>query len=294
MKKEALILSLVLIAILPLASAEFTCANNTEPTWDAKTIAVGDVRSIKGLTIGVSNADEVSAFSRLIADLLIDTQKVTIANSNITESVNLTQGTYTAKLSRIGIDIEINIDDEKEIIEVGEIGTIKSLSVFLSELNNPDGGEPSAIILVGAQQISLANDGTKYQKVTSGGKSYIVELSTASDNDATIAVYTCDSGEIQEISLSTNITQESNQTANETLNQTEETPIQQEENLTEDNLEENETITQINVTETQTSAKASSLLKNKSLWIIIALIIVISLITLIIFFFMRKSSQSSE
>jgi len=199
MKKEAVFaISLFVILIsISFVSAEIEVSCSGTLSSDLKEIEVGNKRTINGIGIGVTNADEINVLSRLTADLFIDASKAIVSNSTYFQDVDLSDGSHTITfINASSGKAWINVDGTAQEIEEGDVVTFGSLFVMLANIDTSNSEDPSAKVVVGNQKISLSNDDNPADKVTVGDVDYVIELFSASDDGATINVYKCDGGDI--------------------------------------------------------------------------------------------------
>ena len=113
---------------------------------------------------------------------------------------------------------------------------------MVAKADDSIGAEIAAQLIVGSQRIFLSNYDKLSEKITIDNSTYLVELISASDTDTTIMVSKCKSGEILELSKTSNKSNEINKTesTNTTLNQNI-TAKNSEFNLTGNDTRKNET-----------------------------------------------------
>ncbi len=284
MKKESLLIIIIFIIILPIAQAiQFKCTeSNATLSQDTKEISEGSSKKINNLGIGVMKAEETAAINRISASLLINAEKLSLTE-NVSKEFSLYSGTYTALLQNLSDSsaetAKIQIEGSTEDAEINEIVSIGSFKVFLFSKS-----EGTADIIVGTEEISLAGTQDIYQEITVDSQQFIIELFSATDEEALIKVHKCSSGAAEAITTPTiqnqtpNITsQENNQTPNETV-------------------ETNTSITQINQSNS-TEIKLSSSGENKKTIIrivIIAIIIILILTLIIIFIYLLRKNKSTS
>ena len=196
MRKEAIIL-LILILVTPIVLGKPTCSDNSSVIWDQKEIKIGESKIINSLGIGLIDSDEVGALSRISANIAIDAKSFSLKNTSSSEEIELLKGKYTISLTNITADSAgIKIDSEIKDIEEGDFGTIKDLIVVVIDADDSENAENAAKLLVGSQQITLSNNGKLSEKVVVVNTTYLVELTSASDFQASITVNKCKSGDI--------------------------------------------------------------------------------------------------
>jgi len=219
MKMRASLIFLAILLSLALVQAtEYGCSNNTDISSRVKEIRVGESESIKGIGIGVTYADEAMIVGRMVADIMVDSEKVSLSIGSNT-SVKLESGTFSIELiNSTGETTTISVDGTSKEIEQDESESINSLIIFLiSSTTSESGGE--AEIIAGKEELNLDLENPS-EIVVIEEEEYLVELSSASDNDASIRISTCDNGEIIELEATEEINEsvsDTNQTLNETL-----------------------------------------------------------------------------
>jgi len=246
-----LALALAIAFTLPLVSTQPTCSNDTEVSQSTKEVNTGSRRNVNGLGIATSRADEISVYNRITADLIIDAEHLSLTNQTSPQEIELLIGEYTVNLIRTEASTAtIDIDGSSEEITEGEIETIKGLEVALTKVEHSDNIEEiSAEILIGSQQLSLSNDENPSEKVIVEGKSFIIDLISASDSSATVRVSKCATGEIIEESSDetqedTNVTDSPDNNQTTDINNTEGNITEVDANDTEP-IDANDTISNV-------------------------------------------------
>ena len=198
MKKEALLL-LIFILTITIASATYECSNSSEMTTDQEEININQRKSVNGLGIAVTYADEVAAIGRITAELLINAQKVLLSNSTLSEEVKLLSKDYTVTLINASDSTaSIDVEGDTESLEEGETATIEDAKVYLINAADSSGSEETELIIA-TNQLSLDNNENQEKLITIDTE-YLIELFSASDSNAIIIVKKCTSGEFVEIS----------------------------------------------------------------------------------------------
>lgn len=225
MKKEAIFLFLVFGILVFLnnveqVSAKYGCSNDTEIDYEIKEIAVGDIKTINGLPIGVCNADESAVVNRIAAELIIDSAEISLLNSSAFDVV-LLSGSYSVTLVNSESEsATIKVSDSSLEIDKNTCEKIGSLEVMLVNTGEADGNK-TADIVVGVKKLSLSNKEKESEVVEIGGIKYLIELFSASDTEASPRVGKCEGGDFVQIAEEDNETNdtdvtEQNVTTNET------------------------------------------------------------------------------
>jgi hypothetical protein len=193
MKKEAIII-LLLIIMFPPISAEVTCSDKSDPAMSQKNIEEGRVKTIRGVSIGVIRAEEVPAFRRISANLIVDAKALTLNNATRLVEIELLSGTYTVELiNTTSQTATFKVDGNTGTIDLDEADKIKGL--FISIVNLAHSVQtPETKIIIGTDAFTLSNTDTPSEIITLDDKKYLIELLSASDDDATINVYKCSTG----------------------------------------------------------------------------------------------------
>ncbi len=287
MKKEALLL--IILFSITIVSASYNCSTGDLET-DNNDIDIGKKRTINGIGIGIIDADEIPAFSRIVANILINSKNLEITNSSTTFEIR--EEEYTASLTNLSDEnAKIRIDSSTEDIEIGEVKSIGGLEVFLFSAQGTYPETATANILTGTEKIELSNDQNPSEIKTIDNSDYLFEIISASDENAVIGVGKCDNGTITEIieeiqnTTETNSTSETNSTEIQ-QNQTSETTT--EENQTTKNSEETSPENQIPA---QQESKIS-FIEDYFNYIIIGIIVIIAFI--IIFLIISIKNRAKE
>ncbi len=251
MKNEAIGL-LFTILLISLVSAKSTCSDNSFIVSDQKEINIFSSRSINGLGIGVVKTDEVNLLRRIIADLIVDSTKLTLSNKTNSQEIELLSGKHTVNLlNATDTTATISVDGESKDITLQERDSIKDLTIVLAK-SSLINGERTIEVTIGKQLITLSNYEKPYEKFTFGNTTYVVELFSASRAvNAIVIVSYCKTGDIiapelpkKEVKNETNKTVE-NSTNNKDNNKTEEKNTTQisvaEVNAKNNNVSSNET-----------------------------------------------------
>ncbi|MBU2104368.1 MAG: hypothetical protein KKF67_01150 [Nanoarchaeota archaeon] len=248
MRKEAILI--ILICFLNLVSAAYECSDKSTMTQDQKEIVIKDRETINNLGVGLFFSDETLALNRYSAELIIDAKKFTLTNETPLEDIELISGTNTVTLLNLTSNqAKIDVEGDSESVGVGEIKTINSLIVFVTNAIGEYPGEATVEGIIGKEKIILSNDISK-KVITLENIDYLLELFSASDNNAIVKVGKCENenasiiiSQDEEINNSigdANETVEHNQTGSE---QNESLDIQNEtanvgEDITQKNLED--------------------------------------------------------
>lgn len=252
MKKEwLLIFALIFIVTFVLivsASVQLSCSDNSKLISDQNEITIGNYRIINELGVGVIKTSESVFYKKITADLLIDAKRTTLLNrssenSSLSETITLLSGDYTITLIKINsTSATIEVDGSSTSLSLLDTTEVKGIFVMLASMISDEEGSVVKLI-AGSKKISLSNDQNSAEKIIIGNKTYVVELSAASDTNALIKVNKCATGEIN-LNIISETEQESNQTANQTK-----TKQTEEERIKEENERLNASTTQITVAE---------------------------------------------
>lgn len=200
MKRGALALAIffLLIIAIGLVSAGYACDDDSTLEKKSKNIGENDLKLVNGVGIVVRQVDEAGAIGRLYAELVIDADKKKIENDTSSAQISLLSGNYTAKFFNAeGNYASLVIDSTTKRIQTDEWENIGNFQVLLLKLEF-SGGVASAEIIAGKEELSLSNENTdKIVEINSA--KYLIELISGSDDDATVSVGKCESGNLIEI-----------------------------------------------------------------------------------------------
>ena len=290
MKKEILLITILLLTIPAIAAAEFECSDGSEVESDKKEVSTGNAKTINGLGIGLTQADEASVLKTLTAELIIDAEYVELTEADSSTEIELLKGTYTITLGNVTeTTAEIGVDGTIKSIEKDEVETSSGLNIFLSEV---DESAQSANFIIGDDIIALSTNINPTEKVVTDNSTFIIEIKTASDIQASIEVNKCNTGDIQEIATPTpviNDTINDTEVDDPTINNTEEEiPVNDSINDTEP---ETTTDTTTSDQENLQRTNEKSLLQKLNLWGVIAAIAG-AIIVVILYFIMKKPKKT--
>jgi len=293
MKKGSFLIGIVLILVINLVSASYNCDDGSLILEDQDEIGVGGRKAVNGLGLGVTYSDETAALNRFSAELIVDAGKLTLTNEEPSLDVELISGTHNITLFNLtDDDAVIHIDGDSKSISVGEVVEENSLEIFLFSVQGTYPGEASIEVIVGESKVSLSSDGNPDEIITVKGVEYLLELFSASDDNAIVKVKKCESGKIIEVEDEIvdpdenltiddeNLTIENSTDINQTDlgdNQT----LEPEDNNTEDNQTDNGNKS-LDDSETMPFFNSTSL---------IIIVIVIIVIAILVMYFRKKSKK---
>lgn len=199
MKKETFLI--ILIFLLPLISAKFSCSDNSKIIWDQREINEGSVKAINDIRIGLSKAEEFNVINTFSADLILNAERISLSNETPPEESEFSGKKYTVSLvNATNTAAKINIEGESKEIEEGELGAIKGLIVFVINAEEKGNtGKSSADLIVGTKNILLSSDTNPSEEINIANITHIIELVYASSTQSLIKVSKCNTGKIQEI-----------------------------------------------------------------------------------------------
>jgi hypothetical protein len=197
MKKLVIFLFLLVFLATPVISAEYGCTNESIYSSKTREIDVGENSLVNGIGISLTYSDEASIVERMVADILVDSEKLILSNdTNMSIDQELLSGSYDITLkSGTENSAKIEVGGSSEELETDDIKKIGGLYVFLYSIAI-SGKKPTAEILVGTEKLSLSKTDNPEELVTLLNKKYLISLSTASDNSASILVGQCNTGDV--------------------------------------------------------------------------------------------------
>lgn len=208
MKKELLALFVLVFIVLIFiltpsitsASVELFCSDNSKILSELNEVEIGSYRMINDLGIGVTKTSESVFYKRITADLLVDTKRTILSNkssetSPSSETVSLLSGDYTITFVKTNsTTATITVGGETISISKLETTSVKGIFAMLTDITS-ENDNPTIKVIMGAKQLSLSSEKSA-EKIVIGNKTYVVELSSASQTNALIKVSKCSSGEI--------------------------------------------------------------------------------------------------
>lgn len=216
---------LLFIFLISLSSAYYKCADNSTFDQSLGEINEGEKKTINGLGIGLTNADEVSVISRLAANLLINCDSVILTDETPSGIIKIMDGTeYNITLLNSTEELtKIKVGSSSGELEGEDIVTIGGFEVFLVSREGAYPANSEVSLLLGKSQLSLATDNVKEKVVEVDSVEYLIGIYSASDQDATISVEKCDNQSVKIIEIADEPDPEINDTNETITNQTNET-----------------------------------------------------------------------
>ena len=287
MKRGKTILTITLLLLtINLISATYQCSGDLNKDIDG--IAEGNRESINGLKIGLAKAEETPAINRIMAELILNSEILSVSSGNQIE-FEISETTYNLTIINItGLKVNFNLDSSAESIEEKDYITMGDLEINLFKIEDPE-----TKFIIGTNRLFLSSDDELEKLITINNKEYLIGLFSASDYEASIEVSLCANGNFTQVAdipeepeinqTNTNQTQ-TNQT---NTNQTQTDINQTEPNQTQDTSEINQT--QTNPDPNQAIEKDNKLIIYFS--IIAGIILLILIVATILF---RTSSRNRE
>ncbi|MEK6926339.1 MAG: hypothetical protein AABW50_03615 [Nanoarchaeota archaeon] len=201
MEKGVGLLLAIFIFSMSFASSSYLCSDNSKLVTDIREIDLWRTKNAGGLILGIAYSDETSVLNRYAADVFVDALTLTLANGTI--RANFTDGTsYTISLSNsTETEASIKIESSSGFLEEKERGVIGSLQVALEKSEGIYPGSGTADIMLGKKKISLISSSNPREIISFNGKNYLLELYSASDNNAAIKVSKCSNSSLNIIEI---------------------------------------------------------------------------------------------
>lgn len=199
--RRAILVFLILIVSLNVASAiEYECSDGSALDSTIREIDVGARRGINGLSLAVIRADETVAIGRITAEIITEAKILTFTNQSPTEEVTLSGTDYDVTLENATSNsATIEVDGSSEEIDVEDSGVVNGLEIYVKSAQGDNTSNMEAEIIIGSKYLTLTNDGTEFSTYVGDTKSYLIELTSASDNGATFEVSTCSTNEFVQL-----------------------------------------------------------------------------------------------
>lgn len=193
MKKEVILVLMVLVLMVKIVSADYVCKDNTLLTENLADLKFGDKKNTNGLVIGLAGAEYQPVIKRMDAVVLVDAQEFTLTNDtpslygqfsdDVAYNISLVNSTYEEAAIKQGSETKTLIENETSVIG--------GVSVFLLNAEGDYPGEPNVQGLVGKSSVNLSNKEEPIKIVEVDKKYYLLEIISASDYDALIKVRRC-------------------------------------------------------------------------------------------------------
>lgn len=192
MEKRLVIFSVMLVFFIGIVSGSYSCSDGSSIVTDQDEISLRDKESINGLGLGLTYADEILATSTYSAELIVDTLKFSLTNDTSSIELELKSGDYTLSLVNLSSSLaKFDVDGSTDTIEEDDIGTVGGLSVLVINTDGIYPGIATVEGLIGKTTTSLTNSAPA-KIVSIDNIDYLLELFSASDNNAIIKVSKCD------------------------------------------------------------------------------------------------------
>jgi len=230
MKKGLFLIFIFSMLYIGLASASYSCADNSTLSEDTKDLDIGESGNANGLFIGLSSAREVIAVSRIEAEIFIDSHTFTLTD-NTSVGSELMDGTKF-NLTLVSSDensATVSVNSGNASIDEKNTEVINGYEVFLVSSEGAFPGAASVKLLVGDSKIFIDNKDNSEESLTVNGKKYLITLFSASNENALVRVFKCNNGDstVQVIAdappvnnTNNTIVNNTNQTNNNTISNT--------------------------------------------------------------------------
>lgn len=284
--KRALILFLIVL-FLNLSSASYECSDGTKLISDQKEINLYQRVSITGIKLSLIFSDEVLQLNKYYAKVITDSEKFAISGENLSVDVEIQNDVETVKvLNQSSSGAEIKVDGDSEFVDEGESESIGDYTVFLIKSEGEYPNTTNVEGILGDEIISLDNANPS-TIITLDEKEYLLELISASDDNAIFSVGKCEneSATIKKINDVAN-----NSVANITANDSVQTNIT---NVPDALPDETENITTFSANSSNgNSAKAKEKNFNWTFFILAGIIVVIMIV--LTFLLMKNLKQGTS
>ena len=197
MKRGAIIILLVLfISLISLISAvtEYECSNGSILLEDRDEIQLHDRRSINGLGLGLTFADETTAIGTYKVNLITGAQKFQLTDTEpAVELIIKGEELETITMHNLSLEkIKLDVSDKYEEIEKGDTDSVGEYLVFISTASGEYPNATANVVgIIGDKEFSLDQSQIS-QIITFDERDYVLELFSASDSNAIITVKKCE------------------------------------------------------------------------------------------------------
>ena len=224
--KKSMFFFLIILSLSFASAVKYECLNGVL-NKDIDEIEKYSVKTVEGISIGVTYSDFAGGLKRIAADLLIDAKRISLANETNGTSIELKSGDYTLELVSVTDLVKIKVGGSTDEIEVGETEKVSDLHVYVIEASqNPSEAE----VIAGIEKVSLEVNSVPLELIDIDDEEYLVELVSASDDNTLVKVSRCRNGNFTilvepEINITVNNTQDANETINSTTTNVTQTNI---------------------------------------------------------------------
>lgn len=266
---------------MEIVSAAYNCSDKSRITQEQEEIKLGGKKTINGIGIGLIFSDEITVFARFTAELLVDAEKISLSNQTSFVDVELKTSKYRITLINFSSESAIiKVDSSKDSIYENELKEIGGLKVFLVESQGSHLGEGSADFILGKNRVILSNDENPTNIIKINNTEYLLELFSASEDNAIVSVKRCKTGKIIKIDENAvNPSVADNQTNNISV-------VDSEKNETSEIKEDNENIAKNDseeIDEDGESREDKGILEKTVFYGLIGFIVIIMILVLILY-----------
>jgi len=191
MKKGILFLPMMIVLVMTLVSADYSCSEG-DFVEDQDEIDLGERETINWLGLGLIASDETAALNKYSADLITDAKEFTLTNDTSSIEIEFKSGTQNVSLvNATDSTAKISVGGSSELGDEGDVMTVGSFKVFLTSTEGVYPGIATVKGIIGVEKISLSSDDL-FEIVTLDSVDYLLELFSASDDNAIVKVKKCD------------------------------------------------------------------------------------------------------
>ncbi len=197
MKKGLFFIFVFILLIAGAEAVKYECTNKTAIQKEVEEIKLGSAKSISDLGVGVVFSRETPATRKVLAEIMLDAKRISLDLSKSKEDlvffdkitsvqlINTSANNATLSIGGSSINIE-----EGDYVETGNFGV--KLSKIYQDTKKVD-------FIIGNKKIYLDNINYPNYKTKFGNNTFLVEITSASQDNAIIGVSKCKNSDIVEI-----------------------------------------------------------------------------------------------
>src|SRR3989344_300988 len=215
MKKRVFFVFVLILIIAGAEAVKYECTNKTIIQKEIEEITLGTAKFVNDLGVGVEFSREIPATRKVLAEIMLDAKRISLDSSRTKEDlvffdkstsvefINTSASNATLKVGGASINLEVG-----DYVETGSFG-VKLSKIYLDT--------QKVDFIIGNKKIYLDNINYPNYKTKFGNNTFLVEIVSASLENAIIEVSKCKNSDIIEIIQNNTLNQTSNFTVQQNL-----------------------------------------------------------------------------
>ncbi len=205
-------------------AVKYECTNKTLIQKEVEEIKLGSAKFVSDLGVGIVFSRETPATKKVWAEIMLDAQRVSLDSSKSKEDLTFFGTATNVELVNTSVNnATLKVGGSPITLEAGDYVETGNFGVKLSKIYQDT---QKVELIIGNKKIYLDNINYPNYKTKFGNDTFLVEIVSASQDNAVIGVSKCKSSDVVEIienntlSQIGNVTVQQNQTNNSVQNST--------------------------------------------------------------------------